>query len=221
MEPIHHIYVDFENVQSIQVPLITGKPVTLTLVLGSRQDTLPVDLIKSLLGHAAQVRLVDTKATGKNALDFVLACELGGMCAMQPKAEYHIISKDKGFDAVIDHLRAHGIAVARRERFDAVPVFGVRVKAPEKTPENPPESAPPKVKRVTPPTLEERVELILARLTQNSKSRPARKVTLLSSTHAYFGKELSEAEIEAVVKRLVSRRKITISDKGAVTYHLP
>ena len=33
METIHHIYVDFENVQSIKVALIAGKPATVTLVL--------------------------------------------------------------------------------------------------------------------------------------------------------------------------------------------
>ncbi len=208
MELIHHIYVDYENVQKIQVPLITGNPVTLTLVLGSRQDTLPVELIKELLIHAPQVRLVETKVTGKNALDFVLACELGGMCAMQPKAAYHIISKDKGFDAVIGHLHDHGICVLRHERFDAVPALGISQTIPEKG------------KKVIPATLDARVEFVLGKLARQLKNRPAKLSTLKSSIHAHFGKELSETEVEEIIARLVSLKKVAIMEKGAMTYHL-
>jgi PIN domain len=208
MPTLHHIYVDYENVQNIQLPLIAGKPVHVTLVLGSRQDSLPVDLAKAFISHPAQVRLVETKATGKNALDFVLACELGGMCAVQRDAEYHIISRDKGFDAVIEHLKAHKIKVTRRDHFADVPILESRSPLPAK--ERPP----------TPPTLEERTRVIIEKLTRQPSNRPAKRTTLFSTIHAHLGKELPESDIEAVVTRLVTAKKVTILNTGKVQYSL-
>ena len=210
MEIVHHIYVDYENVQNITLPLIAGKPVTVTLVLGSQQNTLPVELTNHLLLHASQVRLVKTKASGKNALDFVLACELGGYCAHQRDAAYHIISKDKGFDAVVEHLSSHGIKVNRHESFAAVPIL--RPARPERP------AGQNTAKRPTPPTLDERAKAMLEWLSRNATNRPAKTRTLHSSIHAYFGRELSEPEVIAVVDRLAAQRKISISGTGAVSY---
>ncbi len=209
MDTLHHIYVDYENVQNVKLPLIAGKPATVTLVLGSRQNSLPVELTKALLDHAGQVRLVETKASGKNALDFVLSCELGGRCATQPKAVYHIISKDKGFDAVIEHLTSHGIRVTRHESFDAVPIFKSAGPVMQNT-----------VRTPTPPTLEGRVSAILEKLTKHAGNRPAKTKTLLSTIHAYFGRELPESEVQAIVNKLAAQKKIKISDTGAVSYAL-
>ena len=207
METIHHIYVDYENVQNIRLPLITGKPVTVTLVLGCQQNTLPVELTTRLLEHASQVRLVKTKASGKNALDFVLACELGGQCARDRDASYHIISQDKGFDAIVEHLRSFKLRVARYETFAAVPVLGLV-------------SAVPPVPRFVPEAVDERVALILDKLRRQATSRPAKRKTLVSSIGAYFGRQLPEPEIEAVVERLAAEKRLTISAQGAVTYRL-
>ena len=207
METIHHIYVDYENVQNIRLPLIAGKPVTVTLVLGCQQNTLPVELTSRLLEHAPQVRLVKTKAAGKNALDFVLACELGGHCGWDRNAAYHIISKDKGFDAVVEHLQSHGIRVARHEAFSAVPVLG----------------AAPAVKvsaRAVPAAVDERVALIVSMLLRNAANRPAKRKTLVSSIGAYFGRQLPEPEIEEVVDRLAAEKRLSISAAGGVTYRI-
>lgn len=214
MDNVHHIFVDYENIQNIKLPLIEGKPVTVTLVLGSRQSTLPVELATGLVeyAHRRQVRLVRAKATGKNALDFVLACELGGTCAMQKDAVYHIISRDKGFDATVEHLREHGIKVTRHDHFESVPVLGATPK-----PVAPKPAVP---KRLTPQDLEGRVQSYAGALQRNPTSRPGKSKTLHSSIHAYFGRELTESEVAAVVSRLIARKSLAISTTGAVTYHL-
>ena len=207
MESKHHIYVDFENVQNIRLQLIAGKPVTVTLVLGSRQKSLPVELTQALLEYAPQVRLVETKASGKNALDFVLACELGGRCATDQQSGYYIVSRDKGFDAIIDHLTQHRIRVARYESFAGIPVLK-------------PESRSPGIKKPTPPTLEERVRDFTEKLERSPANRPARTKTLLSTIHAFFGRDLTDVEVQAIVDRLTVLKKIRIGETGAVTYSL-
>jgi hypothetical protein len=73
----NYIFVDFENVCDTDLDRIAGKLVNVTLVLGQRHTTLPVKVVKLIQKYAEQVRLVETKLNGKNALDFVLACEIG------------------------------------------------------------------------------------------------------------------------------------------------
>jgi hypothetical protein len=68
--------VDFENVQDHDLDRIAHKPIKVTLVLGRRHKSLPVQLVKLIQRYASQVALVETRLDGKNALDFVIACPL-------------------------------------------------------------------------------------------------------------------------------------------------
>ena len=58
---------------------------------------------------------------GRNALDFHLAFYLGELAATTPRARLRIVSKDTGFDLLVAHLCARGLAVER------VLSFGVAV----------------------------------------------------------------------------------------------
>ncbi len=51
----------------------------------------------------------------KNALDFLLVERLGELVANDNTADYFIISNDGGFDAVVKHLRANNIIIARKK----------------------------------------------------------------------------------------------------------
>ena len=56
--------------------------------------------------------LVRLTEPGKNALDFHIAYYLGQLALKEPDAFFHIVSKDTGFDPLIQHLngllRPHG-----------------------------------------------------------------------------------------------------------------
>lgn len=73
----NYIYVDFENIQEIDISLIAHRPVKVVIALGKHQTNLPVGMVKALLKHPDQVTLVEVGVQGKNALDFVLAYYLG------------------------------------------------------------------------------------------------------------------------------------------------
>lgn len=77
MNRTNYIFIDFENVQETDLDRIANKPVKVTLVLGERHKSLPVKLVKLIQKYPAQVQLMETVLNGKNALDFVLACEIG------------------------------------------------------------------------------------------------------------------------------------------------
>jgi hypothetical protein len=59
-----------------------------------------VKLVKLIQKFSEQVRLVETGLNGKNALDVVLAYEIGVETETDPNGYFHILSRDKGFDAL-------------------------------------------------------------------------------------------------------------------------
>jgi hypothetical protein len=196
MNRTQHIFVDFENVHEVDLDLIADKQAVVHLVLGERHKTLPLEMVERLMKYKEQVRLVKAGMSGKNALDFVLAYHVGVESVADPKGYFHIVSRDKGYDALIAHLRKHHILARRDESFARA--FDV-------------EEAPPAA-------AEDRVKTITARLTKNKTNRPKRKKTLLSQINAYFGKKLTEAELEEIVQKLIARKAIEIGPKGEVGY---
>ena len=86
MSRTNFIFVDYENVLELDLDRIGGKAVKVALVLGKRQKSLPLALVKMIQKYADQVRLIETELDGKNALDFVLACEVGAEAERNRKA---------------------------------------------------------------------------------------------------------------------------------------
>jgi len=102
---VNYIFVDFENVHETDLDRIAQKPVKVILILGEHHKRLPVALVRKLLQYAAQVQLVETGRSGKNASDLVLANYIGEVKKVDPHGYIHILSKDKDFDALIDHYK--------------------------------------------------------------------------------------------------------------------
>jgi hypothetical protein len=144
----HYIFVDFENVQSVKLDLIAGKPVMVIMVIGKDQTKVPLELVEQLMTFSSQVRLVRTEVKGKNALDFVLSAEVGAQGVADPNGSFHIISRDKGFDALVAHFRSHDRSAARHDAFVKVPILST-----SSTPATPARPAPtaPATRAATPP----------------------------------------------------------------------
>ena len=197
MNRTHYIFVDFENIHEVDLDPIADKPVVVILVLGERNKNLPVGLVGQLLKYSAKVRLVETGHAGKNALDFVLAYRIGLQAAADANGCFHILSRDKGFDALILHLKDNGISAARHEAFGKIAVL-----------QNEKEQSP----------LDERVRVLTAHFARHQSNRPKKEKTLRSHVHAHFGKKLSDAELNATIEALMDRKIIGITAAGAVTY---
>lgn len=191
MSRTNYIFVDFENVQETDLDRVANKPVKVTLVLGERHKHLPVELVKRLLKYAGQVELIETGRSGKNALDLVLAQHIGEAKRADPQGYFHVVSRDKDFDALIGHLRDNGTLAGRHAGFGEIPVLMNPV---------------------------ERGTLLAKQLKSNPNNRPKKRPTLESHIQAMFGKSLSPAEVEDTVRGLVREKIITLSDKGGVTY---
>ena len=218
--PVNHVFVDFENVHEIDLAIFGSKAVSFTLLLGSRQTKLDVSLVEKLLEHAASVQLVRLTSAGKNALDFTLAYYIGRAVAADPTGYFHIVSKDTGYDPVIEHLRSKHIRAHRHGDF-ATLTFSGPAKPP--TPNLPAIAPKPKSQskpKARPAILDEWETRVLEHLRKPSATRPRNKDKLVSFLVAHLGNKITETDALALVEYLSQAGHLTIGEKGAVTYYL-
>ena len=123
----------------------------------------------------------------------MLAYEIGVESEKNPTGYFHVLSRDKGFDALIRHLKAREVLAARHTAFSEIPVLM---------------------------NLAERVKLLASHFKANQASRPKKRTTLESQIQAVFGKALSQAEVEDTVRALVTEKIIGLSEIGVVAYKL-
>jgi hypothetical protein len=194
----HFVFVDFENVSEVDLGLIEGRPVHVTLLLGKNQTKLGLPLVQQIRRMTAQVELIEVGASGRNALDLTLAFYLGQAVQSSPTTGFHIVSKDKDFDAMLGHLVANGIKAARCDAFRLLS-FLPRAK-PAVAAKNPSSS---KAATAGARTLDDRCAKVIARLANPaSRNRPATERALRAHIKTALGKESSTAKIDDVVRRL-------------------
>lgn len=135
---------------------------------------------------------------GSNALDFHIAYYIGQLAAADPTAYFHIISKDTGFDPLIQHL-------------DVKKVFAGRVKAIADI---------PFVKASSSTSTAARLEVALTWLRQTKASKPRTVKTLGSTINSLFQKQLADGQVAALVRALAERGHLSV-DGSKVTYPTP
>ncbi len=204
--PLNHVFVDFENVHEIDRSLIGAGNLLFTLFIGAKQTKLDTTLVEALMAHASSVQLVRVTTSGKNALDLVLASYVGRAVLANPSAHFHIVSKDKDYDALVTHLRERRIAIQRHADWTAL---GKGSKAP-----HPAVKAPTKAKSEK----QDAYEKLVANL-QNLEARPKTKKRLSGLMKGFLEKDASEEAKEKVFERLQDDGHLVCDDKGKITYH--
>ena len=195
---MNYIFVDYENVQEVDLDLIVGKPVKVFLVVGQRRKTLPSLLARQIHQYHDQVTWIESEGATNNALDLVLAYHVGLQAKADPKGYFHILARDKDYDALIKHLRANSILASRDDEFARIPALVA----------------------ITRLSLEERVKWVVERFQKNQASRPKRKQSLLTTIRAFCRKELPEEEVQQIVTVMVARKLIELTPQGGVVYQL-
>ena len=227
--PTNHVFVDFENVHEIDPAVFGHKSVGFTLLLGPGQKKLDASLVEQLLNHAGTVELVRLAEPGKNALDFALAYYLGRAVQSDPLGFFHIVSHDKGYDPLIEHLRHRHIRARRHDDFAALHFDGDgKLSAPQTksapAPLPAPPLPPPPAKIAVPSAaavahpLGEHARLLLEYLRKNAKNRPGKEATLIRHTRSFFGDKITEADAKALIADLRAARFLSIDAKGKLDY---
>ena len=176
-----HILIDFENTQpdAAQLRALNPDDSHIWLFLGkNQQKTLPIELCETLCRFGRHVHFIRIAKTGKNALDFYLAYYLGQITTEDNDALICILSRDTGFDVLVEHLENEHlcrgiIRLAALE--DAAELPGT---AP--TAQLTAEKAPP-VASVTPPTAEKASPAASATPPTAEEAPPAASVALHSA----------------------------------------
>ncbi|HUS34414.1 MAG TPA: PIN domain-containing protein [Verrucomicrobiae bacterium] len=195
--PVNYVFVDYENMHELDPALIGRKTVHLTLLLGAHQKKLDSTLVQKLVAHAASVQLVQLNSPGRNALDFALAFYLGKAAQADPTAYFHIVSKDTGFDPLIEHLQSHHIRARRHDDYTSLTF-----------------TSPAKLVAESP---EELFTRVTTHLRNNAKNRPKRKKTLESHLAALCGGAMSANGVHELIDKLC-KAGLAIGEKDVVTY---
>jgi len=193
-----YVLIDFENVHPKNLELLTTHPFKVFVFVGASQTKVPFDLADSmqLLGNDA--RYIKISGNGQNALDFHIAYYVGELAGKDPDAQFHIISKDKGFDPLIAHLRSRKIRIQREKDIGEIPLLRVP----------------------TTTSMDEKVAAIVKNLGGRGQSRPRKVRTLENTINTLFTKKLDKNELASLVKEL-QKRKLIVVKQSNVSYKLP
>lgn len=192
------VLIDFESVQPEALETLTQEHVKVIVFVGANQSKVPFEVASALQCMGNKAEYVKINGNGPNALDFHIAYYIGQLAAGEPTAFFHIVSKDTGFDPLIQHLKTKKILAARSKDVSEIPF----------------------VKLASTKSQEERLQILLAKFQQPQVTRPRTVKTLSSAIASHFQKQLSEEEVAGLIACMVERCFITI-EEGKITYALP
>ena len=193
----NYVLIDFESVQPESLAQLAQEHFKVIVFVGASQLKIPFEFAVSLQHLGSRGEYVKISGNGSNALDFHVAYYLGRLVVQDPSAYFHIISKDTGFDPLIQHLRSKKILAGRVPTIDNIPAIQGAV--------------------VT--QLPERIATILNRL-GDLKSKPRTVKTLGSMIAAWLQNQATEKEVASLIQSLASRKYIELHETK-VTYKLP
>ncbi len=194
----NYVLIDFENVQPKNLELLSKHPFKVLVFVGANQTKVPYDLAEAMQRLGENGEYIKIAGNGKNALDFHVAFSVRELSVKDPKAHFHIISKDTGFDPLIKHLRSKKIHIQREKDLAEIPILRMD------------SAAPP----------DDKISIIVKNLIGRAQSRPRKEKTLANSINSWFTKKLDEKELTALIQSLKSKGYITVKD-GNVSYRLP
>ena len=222
-----HLLIDFENVQPQNLDNLPTDGIHIWLFIGVQHKMLPVSLVKSLLRFGERVHLVQLQKTGKNALDFYLSYYLGQITATDPEAQIGILSRDGGYDVLVEHILENQQAkgIVRMANIDEVQHQKITAAPPPALLENSPQ---PETEPKPQQSLAPYFQAALAALRRPDAFRPSRLHNLQKNLRKHILRDLftdktaeeCERTTNAVINKLKAQNFISIDEQEAVSYHI-
>ena len=185
----NYVLIDYENVQPASLDQLDQFHFKLLVFVGAHQVKLPFELAASLQRLGDRAEYIKISGNGPDALDFHIAYYIGRLAAADPRAYFHIISKDAGFDSLIQHLKAKKVLARRARAISDILIAEVS---------NGKSHA-------------ERIEIILENLRQRKAAKPKTIKTLASTIASLFPKQLSAQEVSGLINELSAKGYVTVS----------
>jgi hypothetical protein len=210
----NYVLIDFESVQVKSLALLAGEHFRVHVFLGPNHTKVPSDLVLAMQDFGERAKYVKLETPGPNALDFHIAFYIGQLAAADPTGFFHIISKDTGFEPLIQHLKGKKIFSARSESIEAMPCFQPAATPPAAVAKAPATSVSKRANG-----LDDLVKLAVDDLIKRKAAKPRKVTTLRSTVLARIGKDAA-GSLDAVIAALV-RAGYVKPEGDKVTYHLP
>lgn len=222
-----HLLIDFENIQPQNLDKLPEKETHIWLFLGVTQKMLPIDLVESLLRFGDSAHLIRLQKTGKNALDFYLSYYLGQITATDPQATIGILSRDGGYDILVEHIldNQHAQGIVRLATLEEVQLQEIE---PEIVPILP--KQPEIIAEEPKPTISiaPYFQAALTALRQPDAFRPSRLHNLQLNLRNHILRDLltdkSHEECEKIVQVIINKLKnqnlISVDENEFVQYHI-
>jgi len=195
---INYVLIDYESVQPEALSVLHEDHFRLIVFVGATQAKVSFETAAALQRMGSRADYVKIAGTGPNALDFHIAFYIGQLALQEGSPYFHIISKDTGFDPLIQHLKSKKIFAARWRDVTEIPLLKVS----------------------NAKSIAEKLAIIVEHLKTRGAARPRKVKTLMNTIGALFQKQVPEEELMAVIGELQTKGFISVSDTN-VSYSLP
>jgi|688.fasta_scaffold523970_1 hypothetical protein len=190
MKRTNYVLIDYESVQPSQLELLNRDGFVAYVFVGKAQTKLSFETVSAIQDLGERAKYVKISGAGPNALDFHIAFYIGQISATDPEAFFHIISKDKGFDPLIEHLREQKVFSVRSETIGEIPI----------------------IRASTAKTPKERMGFVVNRL-KSGNSKPRTLATLRSAIDAILYKQVGEPDVQAVIDQMIKAGLVIVKDE--------
>lgn len=194
----NYVLIDYENVQPEAMAVLNQEHFKVLVFVGASQTKVSFDVASALQQMGERAEYIKITGNGSNALDFHVAFYIGVLSGIEPDAYFHIVSKDTGFDPLIQHLKSKKILACRSKDVTEIPI----------------------VKAACSKSPEERLEVVIADLQRRGPSKPRKLKTLGSTINSIFQKSLTTAEVNAMLDTLQKQGLVNVTPTG-ISYALP
>lgn len=192
------VLIDYENVQPEAMSALVEEHFNVIVFVGANQAKVSFEVASALQQLGDRAQYIKISGNGSNALDFHIAFYIGELASRHPNAFFHIVSKDTGFDPLIQHLKTRKILAGRSKNVVDIPI----------------------VKAASSKSPSERIEIIVADLKRRGSAKPRTVKTLSSTIQALFQKQLSDEDVTGLVNGL-NKKGIVKTTGTKVSYSLP
>jgi hypothetical protein len=115
------LFIDYENITQVRLSTIQRSNLKIYIFVGCTQAKIPFELVREAHQLGASVEWIGVEGIGPNALDFHIVFYLGQISLQSPSSNYVILSRDRGFDPLIQHLDKLDILQKNRQLRDTIP----------------------------------------------------------------------------------------------------
>ena len=196
--PTNYVLIDFENVQPKNFEIIANQSFKIFIFIGANQTKVPLDIAAAMQEFGENAKYIKISGNGQNSLDFHIAFYIGQLSLEDPEGYFHVISKDSGFDPLIEHLKNKNIRIQRESDLAEIPILRLA-------------SATSNGEKIT---------AIIKNLVGRGQSKPRKLKTLANTINSLFTNKLEDGELMSLIKML-QERKYIIVNQGNVSYKLP